>query len=299
MQPEVDYPAAHSMDTTWFAIDADGYVGVFDTGEPGAVPAGAGDQGEAYQLLDLPLTGEPVFDRAGYLPVVNSAQLRLRHEPTGYQFAGRLLFLAPEAEIPAELRALPGVVTPALPDGWAVSVCLADPEDRADPGDRADSAGPPRTDPVAEFVAANGELWARFVQRVHAEGWCLGCHTIYDSELGLARRGAFYYTAQEIFYIAEPYGRTAQPTRPLHVSELPAELRTVAESRRLPHRFADTVYIQPVEHLDCHTWTALYLSEDGSTIRGVAGRSESGQALDEIRDAAAAVGVRTEGRPRQ
>jgi hypothetical protein len=32
------FPAAHSMDTTWFAIDADGYVGVFDSGEGGAVP---------------------------------------------------------------------------------------------------------------------------------------------------------------------------------------------------------------------------------------------------------------------
>ena len=28
-----DFPAAHSMDTTWFAIDADGYVGVFDSDE--------------------------------------------------------------------------------------------------------------------------------------------------------------------------------------------------------------------------------------------------------------------------
>lgn len=33
-----DYPAAHSMDTTWFAIDADENVAVFDSGEGGAVP---------------------------------------------------------------------------------------------------------------------------------------------------------------------------------------------------------------------------------------------------------------------
>jgi hypothetical protein len=34
----IDFPAAHSMDTTWFAIDADGCVGIFGSNEGGAVP---------------------------------------------------------------------------------------------------------------------------------------------------------------------------------------------------------------------------------------------------------------------
>jgi hypothetical protein len=38
---DADYPAAHSADTTWFAVDADGHVGVFDSGQNGAVPEGA------------------------------------------------------------------------------------------------------------------------------------------------------------------------------------------------------------------------------------------------------------------
>lgn len=33
-----DFPAAHSMDTEWFAVDADGNIGIFDSGEGGAVP---------------------------------------------------------------------------------------------------------------------------------------------------------------------------------------------------------------------------------------------------------------------
>ena len=36
-----DFPAAHSMDTYWFAIDADENVAVFDTGEAGALPYSA------------------------------------------------------------------------------------------------------------------------------------------------------------------------------------------------------------------------------------------------------------------
>ena len=36
-----DHPAAHSMDTHWFAVDSQGRVGVFDSGEDGAVPLDA------------------------------------------------------------------------------------------------------------------------------------------------------------------------------------------------------------------------------------------------------------------
>jgi len=35
---EPDYPAAHSMDTEWFAVDKDGFVAVLYTNEEGAVP---------------------------------------------------------------------------------------------------------------------------------------------------------------------------------------------------------------------------------------------------------------------
>ncbi len=35
---EEDFPAAHSMDTHWFAVDSEGNVGCFNTGEAGAAP---------------------------------------------------------------------------------------------------------------------------------------------------------------------------------------------------------------------------------------------------------------------
>ena len=38
-------PAAHSMDTMWFAVDNEGRVGLFDTGEDGALPLDAADLG--------------------------------------------------------------------------------------------------------------------------------------------------------------------------------------------------------------------------------------------------------------
>ena len=36
-----DFPAAHSMDTFWFAVDADGHAAVSSSGEAGAVPTKA------------------------------------------------------------------------------------------------------------------------------------------------------------------------------------------------------------------------------------------------------------------
>src|SRR5947199_26010 len=35
---DADFPAAHSMDTQWFAADRDGNVAIFISGESGAVP---------------------------------------------------------------------------------------------------------------------------------------------------------------------------------------------------------------------------------------------------------------------
>jgi len=50
-----DPPAAHSMDTAWYAVDAEGNIGLFETGEDGAMPSDAADtSGECFDphLLD-------------------------------------------------------------------------------------------------------------------------------------------------------------------------------------------------------------------------------------------------------
>jgi hypothetical protein len=49
---EADYPAAHSMDTVWFATDRDGHVGVFKTGENGIVPNSASNEEGPDSLLN-------------------------------------------------------------------------------------------------------------------------------------------------------------------------------------------------------------------------------------------------------
>lgn len=43
-QSAQDYPAAHSMDTDWFAVDQEGNIGLFRTSEDGALPKVACDR---------------------------------------------------------------------------------------------------------------------------------------------------------------------------------------------------------------------------------------------------------------
>lgn len=60
---EPDYPAAHSMDTVWFAVDKDGHVGLFVSHESGAVPESVQDANPdlAFELFTGP-DGEMLFD---------------------------------------------------------------------------------------------------------------------------------------------------------------------------------------------------------------------------------------------
>jgi hypothetical protein len=46
-----DYPAAHSMDTQWFAVDVDGHVAYAETGESGCAPADADRELWIYDVL--------------------------------------------------------------------------------------------------------------------------------------------------------------------------------------------------------------------------------------------------------
>src|SRR3954463_4742679 len=68
MEPDADYPAAHSMDTGWFAVDRDGHVAYFYSGEAGAVPADACREERTALLHELeavvPRT-DPVYELGG------------------------------------------------------------------------------------------------------------------------------------------------------------------------------------------------------------------------------------------
>lgn len=153
-------PAAHSMDTAWFGVDADGNVALFVTGEAGAMPTdavGAGDYGR-----------------------------ELGGHPDGFE----------------AIRAVLG---------------------------------------VAE------DIW--------------------DEE---AAGRVYRFTHDDDNWVAGRYVQAYAPERPARIEEVPAELREGIV--KLPVRFVTKPAIQPVEHVPCDAWGAVWLSSDGNVARPFPGR---------------------------
>jgi hypothetical protein len=156
-----DFSAAHSMDTEWFAVDRDGQVALFISGENGSVADAAAD-----------------------------------------------------INVDDVLRALGGNWTEDMEDDWDVQL----PE--------------------------------------------------------LARLGLHVYQ-DDTEWFSGPYVRTHRPERPLHVDQLPPQLREqVKEVRYDDLRFADKGVLQPCDHAEGHAWGLGYLAEDRKTVRPVPGKEE-------------------------
>jgi hypothetical protein len=199
-----DYSAAHSMDTDWFAVDADGHVGYFDSGEAGAVPhdASPGNQDQGFRLREM-LGARPrceaVHDLAGRLrPDHDDAHARMT-DGTPMLYFLRIADLA-ERHLSGEEPVLPlrGGPSPAAAADRADAAlpfdaaALAPAVPGADPAEtlrlQAEALGAVRdavrTGQAFVMPAANAGLALRvphgrrdFHDRLHAAGLCLGTPT--------------------------------------------------------------------------------------------------------------------------
>jgi len=255
---EIDYPAAHSMDTCFFAVDRDGHVAVFDTGEAGAVPTGALSGDEAYemrqQLAQLPRV-EVLHDPSGCSNPGHSQGLTAHWGQLGSDHP-ILMFLASLDPVREEIAAGRAIELPAS-EGAAVL-----------------------------FQSLPAEL----SQRLHDTGACLGCN-FHHPELeeyspDMAARGLFTYTHLTENWISGPYGRNRQPAQPIHVDQLPPRIREAVQGMRFNSLcFAQTPHIQPVEHADCVSWEPAYMDVTGKHIRPMPGREdEYAEAYEELSD---------------
>jgi hypothetical protein len=259
---DVDYPAAHSMDTAFFAVDQDGHVAFLRTGEAGALPEEAALE-DPYQLLTEVVRhsapGEWVLDLAGRIPPGPLGERGRHWTKEVTHDSAALLFLKSLDSVQREL----------------------------DQGQ-------------AEAVAAHGcaavifrRMSAAVARRMHKDGDCLGCFFHWDSaEIPEddyyphpARYGLYYYSHLCENWISGPYGLEERPVRPLHLDQLPPPLRRqVALLRFDSFCFADTCHIQPAEGRVVSSWQAGYLTVDGKTIRPF-DRADMGRAnLDAYRE---------------
>jgi hypothetical protein len=109
-----DYPAAHSMDTAWFAVDRHGHVGVFATGEPGHMPAALPEETSVYDVV-VPLLanlfpGQPradVDDLAEEFDLASACGLFVYDYPDEYSLIGLLYRRERTPRLPLHIDQLP------------------------------------------------------------------------------------------------------------------------------------------------------------------------------------------------
>jgi hypothetical protein len=241
---DLDYPASHSMDTSWFAVDADGHVGLFHSGEAGAVPRRATT--ESYQSSLIARLREVVPAGAVLYDPLGRTQPGPRGHPLRAWIANYpiLLFLS-SLEPVRDLLAAQRAIEVAATQGKAVVLPRVSEEE---------------------------------LERLHKLPECRGsCIISFDPEEPVpaseAQLGLFRYGHLTENWISGPYGREVVPAVPLHVDQLPPDLRQRLGELRLDRvRFTEAPYIQPVEHVECESWGSGYLDAGCERIRPIPGK---------------------------
>jgi hypothetical protein len=99
----------------------------------------------------------------------------------------------------------------------------------------------------------------------------------YDEEAvgrELARLGLHVYEDASDFFTG-PYRRAHKPKKPLHVDQLPPDLRDDIKAVRFDGlSFAEKKVLQPCQYTDGVAWSSAYVAEDGKTVRPIPGHEE-------------------------
>jgi hypothetical protein len=253
-----DFPAAHSMDTTWFAIDADGCVGIFNSSEGGAVPRNLPRLSEI-EAIPIECSSE-LFDvllkNQQGLFLYNSS---VRIEPVLEQRS---------IELETEWKLLS---VDALVEGirFHEQYALQKHNYERDWNMINNMVLQLSNEQVIENLKSQAEIIIRFadekiliyVDKCNLE-WL---KKAIESEIVLAGAGDMYlednlswlgwyeYDCGEQY--AAPYQRSYPIKDPLLFSDLPPEIVNHIRVTRLQNiRFSETDKIQPIEHIPCYTW---------------------------------------------
>jgi hypothetical protein len=238
---EPDFPAAHSMDSCWFAVDKDGRVGFFQTREAGAQPTRG--------LFGAP--AERARDRVACEVPAAEYEVDLRGRLLPYLKGGGIRHLVGGAD-------------------WPILMFL----DSLDPVREALAF---RRATQVKAHSGFAVLWDGMTdteyERLHARkpAVCQGCFWWFelgeepeDQPPNLAEHGVYVFSALGGNASANPYGVQLVPTRPVHVDELSPDLRARLRALRFESvSFADTPVFQPAEHVPCTAYEPAYTDMNG------------------------------------
>ena len=302
---EGDYPAAHSTDSCWFAVDAEGHVAYADTGETGTLPT-------------MPEGGRPIRDvlsEHGH-PNVLSAW----GDSWAYDLAQFVFQQLRQMEIPEQsIIDVPVCLHPyndghfgwdCIPDvakiahiRWRtlgpVLALVASRQAVIEELDRGEGILVPQISegPVAVLFT---NMPASTAKRLILARQLLGImdpssheHLTIDDRLPAqhTRPGIFCYSFRD--YSSGSYYREALPSVPVRLADLPPVVQAIVGRIRLENvRFREARFLEPAKHVPClnlPSWPEN-LREDGSLDAGAnldrinQERNESLDEMDEFPD---------------
>ncbi len=251
-----DFPAAHSMDTVWFAVDADGHIAEFDTGEQGWLPAWW--QFPRREVAELVQEFGELHETDGYL-VSDFVTHDLLSELA--RAVGWRLLASEKGDDSAHLHGEEQAVYGDCPRGTEVdpnslpkgSTALAEFEFWRWRTQRSSIARlliavPPDVTLGGEQLTYGGKFNLYRLEDIslnqyldlHESQVCLGCyHSQYQRTNALHRLGIFRYASSDL--ASRPYVRFASPQRPLEVTSLPIHLQQFFQMVQFPRlRFLDS-----------------------------------------------------------
>ncbi|HPF39354.1 MAG TPA: radical SAM protein [Phycisphaerae bacterium] len=281
-------PAAHSMDTEWFAVDAEGHVALFDSFEPGVAPSNWFDAGlSEYHHLDLvgliAKGNEPrdvTFDVAD---IVAMGPGRIFHGLYGEEpksLARSVISLEEfirlhELRSPPRRRSLIDMLlgrtwreTTRLPSLFRGFCWLRD-ETVAERLGAGCLVLPTREHTFAFFDSVETANLADMFR----VGDVLSFATV-DLTFApwMARFGFYYFACDE--YNGGPYDRIETPRTPCVISQLPASAQRVCNIVRFEDiQFRDVPRIQPFTHFPCRAYGGTWIDLQGN-VHEVPGKSE-------------------------
>jgi hypothetical protein len=235
-----DFPAAHSMDTTWFAIDADGYVGIFDSSEGGAVPA------------DLTKVDNPIGFRSELLDILYQDNQEQIHSIDSVEVEdvikdASLDILKDEISIYENLAKSHSVIDWSILKHLILELSnqLVIEELKTQAGIILIFTG----ERTVVYVDRCDREWLK--QAVKSKKVRAGKNKMLECNLSWLG----WYEYDNDCSMPIPYDRCYRLKKPIHFDDLPPEIRDRLRMTELPNvRFAETTSIQPIEHMPCNTW---------------------------------------------
>jgi hypothetical protein len=294
-----DFPAAHSMDTTWFGVDEDGELAIFETGEGGSVPIAYGgppdstawwDVFKACPLDDKHIRHVPIDGAAlAALCTPDALQKNLKaHKAQSYslnvviRYADEAAVIEPEPDGPGywiePLRFAGPDIVVLYPEGlrWdkvetAVATgCVI--------GIAPPSDGMTMVDAEAE---AQGLIRDQLVDAMpdYERKYRLKPDDFWPQKF----LGFHFYDADDMSTI---YDARRRPVKALKLADLPLDAEIRAGIVKFPGvRFAEAAAIQPVALMECGQWGDQWAAIDGSLhgrqdFTGGVLRDEQGEPYD-------------------